>query len=102
MWSKIKKLLSYDEYDAEKNLLIKELEEKARKYDLIVAKQEYELKKTEFKIGDKVLANQKAGFNRGATGVVKYVEPSGQKIWVLRDGTSSDVFYFHYELDLVN
>ncbi|WP_373034090.1 hypothetical protein [Sulfurovum sp.] len=102
MWSKIKKLFSSDEFDAEKNLLIKELEDKARKYDMLVAKQEYELKKTKFKIGDKVRANQEAGFNRGATGVVKYVEPTGDKIWVLRDGASGDVFYFHYELDLVN
>lgn len=99
MWAKIKSIF---QYDYEKITYILELEDKAQKYDMIKALEEYQVKNNKFKIGDKVLANQKAGFNRGAVGVVKYVEPTGDKIWVLRDGASGDVFYFHYELDLVN
>ena len=33
-----------------------------------------------------------SGFNVSAKGTVKYIEPSG-RLWVLRDGASSDVFY---------
>lgn len=55
---------------------------------------------TTFKRGDRVQANLYAGFHKGAKGVVQYVEPSG-KIWVLRDGASSDVFYHSVELDLI-
>lgn len=39
-----------------------------------------------------------AGFNVGARGVVEFVEPSGQKIWVLRNGASTPVFYHPDEL----
>ncbi len=58
-----------------------------------------EEKKT-FKRGDRVQANEQAGFHKGAKGTVQYVEPSG-KIWVLKDGASSDVFYYPDELDLI-
>lgn len=53
-----------------------------------------------FKRGDRVQANQTAGFNKGAKGVVQYVEPCG-KIWVLRDGASGDIFYHAEELELI-
>lgn len=54
-----------------------------------------------FCVGDRVRVNSKSGFNPGATGVVKYVEPNGLRIWVLRDGASSDVFFHSKELDLI-
>lgn len=38
-----------------------------------------------------------AGFGVGAKGVVNYIEPSG-KLWVRRDGASSDVYYHLEEL----
>ena len=43
-----------------------------------------------------------AGFNVGATGVVEFVEPSGKKIWVLRDGASTPVFYHPSELQKID
>lgn len=39
-----------------------------------------------------------AGFSVGARGVVEFVEPSGEKIWVLRDNASTAVFYRPEEL----
>lgn len=39
-----------------------------------------------------------AGFNVGARGIVEFVEPSGEKIWVLHDGASTPVFYHPKEL----
>ena len=38
-----------------------------------------------------------SGFNVGAKGTVNYIEPSG-KMWVRRDGASSDVFYHPEEV----
>lgn len=49
--------------------------------------------------GDRVRANQGAGFHRGARGVVDRVDPGGL-LWVIRDGASSPVFYHLHELDL--
>lgn len=43
-----------------------------------------------------------AGFNVGAHGVVEFVEPSGEKIWVLRDGASTPVFYHPKELQKID
>jgi hypothetical protein len=51
--------------------------------------------------GTRVRANSTAGFHKGATGTVEFVEPSGQKIWVLRDGSSGPVFYIPSELDII-
>lgn len=53
-----------------------------------------------FKRGDRVEVNQHSGFNKGAKGVVEFVEPSG-KVWVLRDGAGSEVFFYPEELDLI-
>ena len=54
-----------------------------------------------FKRGDRVKVKQTAGFHKGASGVVEFVEPSGEKIWVTRDGASSPVFYYGEELDAI-
>lgn len=43
-----------------------------------------------------------AGFNVGARGIVEFVEPSGEKIWVLRDGASTPVFYHPSELKKID
>lgn len=48
--------------------------------------------------GDRVFATHKAGFHKGAHGVVEFVEPTG-KVWVLRDGASGPVYYMPDELD---
>ena len=55
-----------------------------------------------FHRGDRVLVNQTAGFNKGATAEVKYVEPNETRVWVRRDGSSFDVFYQSSELDLID
>lgn len=51
--------------------------------------------------GDRVRANNTAGFHRGAEGTVQFVEPSYEKVWVLRDHSSGPVFYFPNELDVL-
>ncbi len=43
-----------------------------------------------------------AGFNTGTRGIVEFVEPSGEKIWVLRDGASTPVFYRPDELQKID
>lgn len=43
-----------------------------------------------------------AGFNVGARGVVEFVEPSGQKVWVLRNGASNPVYYHPDELQKIS
>jgi len=48
--------------------------------------------------GDRVKASDKCRFHRGFKGVVSYVEPSG-RLWVRRDGTSSDCFYDPEEVE---
>lgn len=52
-------------------------------------------------IGDRVVANQTAGFHKGAEGVVQFVEPNYEKVWVLRDRSSGPVFYHPSELDVL-
>ena len=47
------------------------------------------------KVGSRVKVVSK--FNVGARGTVNYIEPSG-KLWVRRDGASSDVFYHPEEV----
>ena len=54
-----------------------------------------------FKRGDRVKVKQTAGFHKGASGVVEFVEPSGEKIWVTRDGASRPVFYYGEELEAI-
>ncbi|AVH85268.1 hypothetical protein RsoM2USA_340 [Ralstonia phage RsoM2USA] len=56
--------------------------------------------KTNLKRGDRVLVNNKSGFSKGSRGTVEFVEPV-ERIWVLRDGSSSPVFFYDYELDLL-
>ena len=55
--------------------------------------------------GDRVKANDKAGFHKGAEGVVQFVEPlldyEKTKVWVLRDRSSGPVYYMPYELDVL-
>lgn len=55
--------------------------------------------KIPFVRGDRVVANQNAGFHKGAHGVVEFVEPSGKKVWVLRDHATTPVYYHPDELD---
>lgn len=52
-----------------------------------------------FKRGDRVVANYTAGFHKGAHGVIEFVEPSYQRVWVLRDGSTTPVYYSPDELD---
>ena len=54
-----------------------------------------------FRIGDRVQARPDAGFHKGATGEVKFVEPNGKKVWVLRDTSRTPVYYHHDELELI-
>lgn len=54
-----------------------------------------------FERGQRVVALDHAGFHRGARGAVMFQEPAGGpacKVWVLRDGASSEVFYYDHEL----
>jgi hypothetical protein len=51
-----------------------------------------------FKVGDRVVATQDAGFHKGAHGVIEYIDPSG-KHWVMRDGASKAVYYMAGELE---
>lgn len=52
-------------------------------------------------VGDRVRVKETAGFNRGATGVIQFIEPSGEKVWVLRDRSTSPVWYAPIELELI-
>ncbi|MCK9468855.1 MAG: hypothetical protein M0Q49_05510 [Porticoccaceae bacterium] len=51
-----------------------------------------------FKSGDRVVVLPHAGFHRNACGSVSYHAPDG-RVWVRRDGASSDVFFYPHELD---
>lgn len=62
---------------------------------------EPEHKGRRFRPGQRVVALDHAGFHRGVRGVVVFQEPQGSRVtrvWVLRDGASSEVFYYDYEL----
>jgi transcription antitermination factor NusG len=48
-----------------------------------------------FKVGSRIKVI--SGFNVGAKGTVSYIEPTG-RMWVLRDGAGSDVFYHPEEV----
>lgn len=50
-------------------------------------------------VGDRVKGNNQCGFNASMHGTVQYVEEASGKVWVRRDGSSRDVFYYAYELD---
>ena len=45
---------------------------------------------TSIRVGSRVKVV--SGFNVGAKGTVSYIEPTG-RMWVMRDGASTDVFY---------
>lgn len=52
-----------------------------------------------FDRGRRVVALDTAGFHRGARGSVSFQEPGpGGRVWVLRDGAGSEVFYYPHEL----
>ena len=51
--------------------------------------------------GARVRAKQNAGFHKGAVGTVEFVEPAGGKVWVMRDGASSPVYYHEDELEII-
>lgn len=52
-----------------------------------------------FKRGDRVAVKYTAGFHKGAHGVIEFVEPTYTRIWVLRDGSSTPVYYSPDELE---
>jgi transcription antitermination factor NusG len=61
-------------------------------------KQHFEDPDRSFRVGGRVKVI--AGFNVGAKGTVNYIEPTG-KLWVRRDGASSDVFYMPEEVKVI-
>lgn len=50
-----------------------------------------------FDVGQRVIVAPHAGFHRGARGAVEFHAPDG-RVWVMRDGASSCVFYYPHEL----
>lgn len=54
-----------------------------------------------FSKGVRVVASSHAGFHTGAHGFVIFQEPNTiGRVWVLRDGAQSEVFYYPHELEL--
>lgn len=52
--------------------------------------------------GDRVKGSKTCGFHASMTGVVTYVEENiSGRIWVRRDGASSDVYYMSHELEAI-
>lgn len=51
-----------------------------------------------FEVGDRVKGSPTCGFHAGFRGEVKYIEPNG-RLWVRRDGASSDVYYHNHEVE---
>lgn len=47
--------------------------------------------------GQRVVVQPHAGFHRGVRGEVQYHAPDG-RVWIRRDGASSDVWYMPHEL----
>jgi len=58
-------------------------------------KKHFGVESTSIKVGSRVKVV--SGFNVGAKGTVSYIEPTG-RMWVRRDGSSSDVFYHPEEV----
>lgn len=50
-----------------------------------------------FERGASIVVQPHAGFHKGAKGEVQYHAPDG-RVWVRRDGASSDVWYLPHEL----
>ena len=90
-------------YEVDMNaIMIDALKELNLKVEALRARvEQMENEPISFKRGDRVKVKQTAGFHKGASGVVEFVEPSGEKIWVTRDGASSPVFYYGEELDAI-
>jgi len=55
----------------------------------------------QLQIGDRVRVTKNGGFHRGAEGVIQFIEPSGEKVWVLRDHSTTPVWYAPIELELI-
>ena len=55
---------------------------------------------TTFRVGDRVEVKMTAGFHKGATGEINFIEPFG-KCWVTRDNSGSPVYYDPEELELI-
>lgn len=54
-----------------------------------------------FSKGVRVVVSTHAGFNTGAHGFVIFQEPNTiGRVWVLRDGAQTEVFYYPHELEL--
>lgn len=53
-----------------------------------------------FPVGRRVRATR-SGFHRGCKGQVVFQEPSGGRVWVLRDSSNGPVFFYADELDLL-
>jgi hypothetical protein len=73
-----------------------DIADKAEPYkanDLI--KQHFGVEDKSIKVGSRIKVVSK--FNVGDRGTVNYIEPSG-KLWVRRDGASSDVSYYPEEV----
>jgi len=58
-------------------------------------KKHFGVEDNSIKVGSRVKVV--SGFNVGAKGTVSYIEPTG-RMWVRRDGSSSDVFYHPEEV----
>ena len=58
-------------------------------------KKHFGVESTSIKVGSRVKVV--SGFNVGAKGTVSYIEPTG-RMWVMRDGASTDVFYHPEEV----
>ena len=58
-------------------------------------KEHFGVEDNSIKVGSRIKVVSK--FNVGARGTVNYIEPSG-KLWVRRDGASSDVSYYPTEV----
>ena len=52
--------------------------------------------------GDRVRIKETAGFSRGATGVVKFQEPTGERCWVIRHGADSPAWFWNRELEALD
>ena len=73
---------------------ILEMEESKGKMYASSIREKFEIKDDastkKIKVGSRVKVI--SGFHVGIHGTVKYIEPAG-RLWVIRDGASSDVFY---------
>ena len=76
-----------EEYNAGREMGIEVFINQIRKH--------FGVESTSIKVGSRVKVV--SGFNVGAKGTVSYIEPTG-RMWVMRDGASTDVFYHPEEV----